>query len=35
MRIDGKEYAVVATDHKDYGFAMNRHKEVFLRIYND
>jgi len=35
MKIDNKLYDVVATDHKDYGFAMNRHKEVFLRIYND
>jgi len=33
--IDDTRYDVVATDHKDYGFAMNVHKEMFLRIYND
>ena len=35
VKIDGQLYDVVATDHKDYGFAMNVHKEMFLRIYND
>ena len=35
VKIDGQLYDCVATDHKDYDFAMNKHKEMFLRIYND
>lgn len=32
---DGNEYQVVAIDKKDYGFAMNEHRELFLRYYNE
>ena len=32
---DNNRYDVVAIDQKDYSFAMNQHKELFLKIYNE
>lgn len=31
---DGNRYNVVAIDKKDYDFAINEHKELFLKIYD-
>jgi len=31
---DNNRYNVVAIDKKDYDFAMNQHRELFLKIYN-